>query len=413
MDKTILHCDLNSFFASVECLMNPELRSIPIAVCGNVAERHGIVLAKNDIAKKMGIITGEAVIHAQWKCKNLVIVPPNYEAYVRYSNIVKEIYYKYTDLVEPFGIDECWLDVTGSEKLFGTGYTIARKISDEVKNTTGLTISVGVSYNKTFAKLGSDMKKPDAITCIDKATFKDKIWGLPANAMMGVGAKTAIFLHKKFIRTIGDIAKCNPENLKRWFGKDGNIMWIYANGLDPAPVMSYDYSPPLKSIGHGTTTTADLKNNSEVFDIFVELSQIIGQKLKAVNLMAKGVAIAIRDNKLSEKIIQCQIPYATQSAMVLVKYAKELFLKKYIWYNNIRSVTVRAINLINPNTPEQLNLLVDYEMQMKYEDVDVAANEIRAKYGNYCINPANHYKKDLKIVSEKSANETPMTMYMI
>ena len=413
MERVILHCDLNSYFASVECIKNPALKSYPVAVCGNTAERHGIVLAKNDIAKKFGIITGEPVVYAKNKCRNLVIIPPNYEDYVRYSNIVKDIYYQYTDMVESFGIDECWLDVTDSQNLFGNGYEIAWKIKEQVKAETQLTLSVGVSYNKAFAKLGSDMKKPDAVTVITKENFKSKVWSLPANTLLGVGRKANIVLRRYCINTIGDLANAGTDFLQRRFGKNGLVMNVFANGLDPTPVMPINYTPPLKSIGHGITTTRDLKTNDEVSDILVELAQVIGDKLKAAGMMAKGVAVTVRDSALTDKVIQCQLPYATQSSMVLVKYAKELFASKYVWHTQIRSVTIRAINLKPSDMPEQLSLFVDYDKQAKLENVDIAVSNIRSRHGTYAINPAVHYKSDLSMVKEKPASQSPMTMYLL
>ena len=207
LDRTILHCDMNNFFASVECRNDPSLKGLPVAVCGRIEERHGIVLAKNYEAKKYGIQTGEPVIRARAKCPSLVIVDPHYDEYVKFSRLAKKIYCEYTDLVEPFGDDECWLDVSGSHALFGDGETIANIIRERIKNELGLTVSVGVSFNKVFAKLGSDMKKPDAVTVIDRKSFKEKIWHLPASDMIGVGRATAEILNGYGIHTIGQLAK--------------------------------------------------------------------------------------------------------------------------------------------------------------------------------------------------------------
>ena len=412
MERVILHCDLNSFFASVECVLNPSIKDKPVAVCGNTVERHGIVLAKNDIAKKYGIITGEPVVHAIKKCAGLVQLPPQYDKYVEYSKIVSNIYYSYTDLVEAFGIDECWLDVTGSKLLFGGGYAIAKKISSDVKNTTGLTLSIGVSYNKMFAKLGSDMKKPDAITVITKDNYKSKVWGLPAEDLMGVGNSTARQLKRRGIKTIGQLAAFDSSILDLWFGKNGLQMWVYANGLDTAPVMPMEYSFPLKSIGHGVTTTQDLKTDTEVYDVFTELSQVVGYKLRNANLSAKGVCIAVRDNKLAYREYQAQLDYPTQSSILLTKAAKELFKKNYRWNYNIRSLTIRAINLTLTSAPQQLNMFTDYKYCEKMESVEYAVDSIREKYGKHSINIASYYKDDLKIVKDKSDSQSPMTMYM-
>ena len=204
MNRSILHCDMNNFYASVECMLDPSLRKYPVAVCGSVEERHGIVLAKNYAAKAFDVKTGDAVWQAKQKCKDLVIVPPHYEEYIKYSKLARSVYSRFTDQVEPYGMDECWLDISGTEHIYGSPERVANKIRETIKFELGLTISVGVSFNKIFAKLGSDMKKPDAITVIEKDTFRDKIWGLPASDLLGVGRATQRVLDSYCIRTIGD-----------------------------------------------------------------------------------------------------------------------------------------------------------------------------------------------------------------
>jgi len=396
----------------------PHLRDKPVAVCGNTEERTGIVLAKNDAAKKCGIITGEVVVFAVRKCPQLVVLPPHYEKYVEYSKRVKEIYYNYTDLIESFGIDECWLDLTGSEKLFGSGYEMAVKISREVYTKTGLTVSIGVSYNKVFAKLGSDMKKPNGITCITQENFKEKVWDLPASAILGIGEQAAKKLKSKCIGTIGKVAAENSDNLRRWFGKCGLTMWINANGLDISPVMPVDYVLPVKTIGHGKTTTKDLINASEASYMFQNLSLNVGQRLRTANLRAKGVKIAVRDNKMGYREYQMQLPSTTQSSMVLAEHAKTLMKKKYRWDNPVRALEIRAINLVPAGTPEQLNFFTDYERQNKLEAIEKTIDAIRHKYGELnrngsaIINTGTHYRNDLKIVKDKTADQLPMTMFL-
>ena len=253
MQRVILHCDMNNFYASVECMLNPELKNKPVAVCGSVEERHGIVLAKNYAAKAFGVSTGEAIWQAKQKCQDLVIVEPHYEQYMKFSKLAREIYGRYTDQIEPYGMDECWLDVTGSGCM-GTGFEIADEIRRTVKFELGLTISAGVSFNKIFAKLGSDMKKPDAITCIEADSFREKIWCLPASDLLGVGRATEKVLSGYGIHTIGELAATSDDFLKCRLGKNGLAIKKYANGLDDSPVMLSDYVSPVKSIGHGITT---------------------------------------------------------------------------------------------------------------------------------------------------------------
>ena len=231
MDKAILHCDINNFFASVECVLNPNISTLPVAVGGDAIERHGIILAKNYVAKSFGVSTGDTINDAKMKCKNIVIVKPHYMEYQKYSTLAKNIYKKFTDKVETFGMDECWLDVTDSVKLFGSIEEVADKIRYKIKNELGLTISVGASFNKIFAKLGSDMKKPDATTVISRENYKNKVWPLPIEDLMGVGRNTKKILHKYFINTIGDLAKEDCKTLERLFGKNGITLYEYANGL--------------------------------------------------------------------------------------------------------------------------------------------------------------------------------------
>ena len=295
MLRSILHCDMNNFYASVECMLDPALKKYPIAVCGSVEERHGIVLAKNYKAKAFDVKTGDAVWQAKQKCKDLVVVPPHYEEYIKYSKLARSVYERYTDQVEPYGMDECWLDISGTESLFGSPEKVANEIRETMKFELGLTISVGVSFNKIFAKLGSDMKKPDAVTVIPKDTFKEKIWGLPAADLLGVGRATQRVLDSYCIRTIGDLANNDPEFLRRRLGKNGVVLWNYANGNDLSLVAKKDFVSPIKSVGHGITTVADLEKPEQVWPVFLELTQDIGHKLRVHGLSAEGVAIHIRD----------------------------------------------------------------------------------------------------------------------
>lgn len=220
-ERVILHCDLNNFFASVTLLSNATLYNMPVAVCGNEKERHGIVLAKNEIAKSYGVKTAETIRDAKRKCPELVCLPPDYKQYKKYSVAARKIYERYTDMIEPFGIDECWLDVTGSIRIFGSGEEIAEKIRSSIKNELKITVSIGVSFNKVFAKLGSDMKKPDGITVISKENFKSKVWPLPAKDLLYVGKSTEERLKSSGIFTIGDVANCETALLSHLLGKNG------------------------------------------------------------------------------------------------------------------------------------------------------------------------------------------------
>lgn len=375
---------MNNFYASVECMLNPDLRDKAVVVGGSVEQRHGVVLAKNYKAKAFGIKTGEAIWQAKQKYKDIEVVPPNYEQYLKFSNLAREIYLRYTDLVEPYGMDECFLDVTGSA-IFGTGEEIAEKIRQTIKFELGLTVSIGVSYNKIFAKLGSDMKKPDAITIIKKETFKEQIWGLPANELLGVGRATNKKLEKYGVRTIGELAETQDDLLKQWLGINGIKLKQFANGLDTSLVMANDFVSPIKSIGHGITTVQDLESSSEVWCVILSLVQDIGTKLRRHNKKAGGVAIGVRNNRLITKEWQCKLSMPTKSSTHLAKIAFELFDKNYNWQYNIRSLTVRAINLVEENAPVQVDLFTDTKLLEKREKLDIAIETIRYRFGKDAI----------------------------
>ena len=381
--RKILHSDMNNFYASVECMLNPSLKGYPVAVCGSVEERHGIVLAKNYPAKAYGVATGEAVWQAKEKCPDLIVVPPHYEEYIKYSKLAREIYQRYTNQVEPYGMDECWLDITG----FGVGdpTAVAHEIRNTIKSELGLTVSVGVSFNKIFAKLGSDMKKPDAVTTIPHDTFREKIWSLPASDLLFVGRATKRFLDRFCIRTIGDLANTQPEFLKSHIGVNGLKLWRYANGYDDSPVMKQDYKSPVKSVGHGTTTVEDLKSNFDVWMLILELSQEIGHRLKMLNLNCTGVSIAVRSEDLIFKEWQRKVNFATQSPFIIAKLAFELFLQRYEWKKNIRSVTVRAMNLIPESAPVQLDLFANVENLDRQQRIDDCVDSLRSRFGKKII----------------------------
>ena len=385
MDRVILHSDLNACYASIECMLNPELRGKPVAVGGSAEARHGIILAKSQEAKVCGVKTGEALWQAKLKCPNLIIVEPHFDQYRRFSGYAHEIYLRYTDLVEPFGLDECWLDVTGSTHIFGNGEKIANEIRETIKAELGLTVSVGVSFNKIFAKLGSDMKKPDAVTCIARNEFRQTVWPLPAADILGVGRSTAKKLESYGILTIGDIAKSEVSFLHRILGKCGDELWSYANGLDSSRVKSYDLAIPAKSVGHGVTCKADLVNADEVWKVMLELSQDISKRLKDSKLAAKAVQIGIRDNQLETKQFQAVIPFATQSAIEIAREGFRLFNTNYSWKHNVRAVTVRAIELQSEDSPDQLDLFGNCETHDKQEKIDNTVMDIRRRFGDKAI----------------------------
>jgi DNA polymerase-4 len=386
--RVILHCDLNSYFASVELLEKPALRGKPVAVCGSVEARHGIVLARSEAAKKYGVRTAEAVWQAKKKCPELIIIEPHYEKYVQYSRLVKDIYLQYTDRVENFGIDEAWLDVTGSRGLFGSGEKIAWDIKERIKSEIGLTLSVGVSFCKIFSKLGSDLKKPDAVTCIPESDFRDIVWNLPASSMLGVGRATGRKLSGYGIHTIGQIASYPIEFFERIFGVTGRIMWAYANGIDNSEVMRSGDSLPIKSVGHGNTATSDLTANEEVQLMLFELSQDVARRLREYRLQARRLQIGVRDCDMGYREYQTTLPFPTQSYTEISASAYRLFCANYNWYKNIRALTVRAINLEPDTTPSQIDIFTDYARRERINSLERAVENVRSRYGRNSIDTA-------------------------
>lgn len=385
MERTILHSDLNCFYASVEMMLDPSLRGKAVAVCGSTEDRHGIVLAKSEKAKKAGVKTGMVNWGARQLCKDLVIVPPQYDQYLKYSKLTQAIYQRYTDLIEPFGMDECWLDVTGSRGIFGDGMTIAEEIRRTVREELGLTVSIGVSYNKIFAKLGSDMKKPDAITEIRRDTYKDMVWPLAADEMIYCGRATKAKLGNYGIRTIGDIAQTDPEFLRRLLGVNGLALWRYANGTDQSRVMHRDFVSPVKSIGHGITCVADLNDEEEVWKVILALSQDIGHRLRVHELSARGVQVAVRGNDLLGSQFQCKLPCKTQLPSEIASAANRLFQERYRWSSKVRAVTVRAIDLVPQSDPDQLSIFVDTAKLERRERLEDMVEEIRSRFGTHAI----------------------------
>lgn len=401
MERVILHADMNNCYASIETKLNPKLKGIPLAVCGRREDRHGIVLAKSQEAKVLGVKTGEAIWQAQLKCPNLLIVPPNYDEYLKHSRWARDIYYDYSNQVEAYGIDECWLDLSGSLHLFGKGKDIAEEIRSRIKKELGITVSIGVSFNKIFAKLGSDMKKPDAVTEIAREDFKEKIWNLPVEELLGVGKASKKKLNRLMIFTIGDLARGDPDLIRMKLGINGVHLWNYANGRDYSSVADRDYRDPVKSVGRGITTTEDLENNLEVYRVFRELSFGVSKALRSYGYLAGGIQISVKNNNLLSKQYQRQISYPSLSSTILAEEAYDLFLEKYSWESPIRALTIRAINLIGEKNGSQLSFYEDYSKLIKREKVDDAFFKVRERFGDYSISYAG-LMGDIKIPKERN-----------
>ena len=408
MDRTILHCDMNSFYASVELLEHPELDGKPVAVCGDPHSRHGIILAKNEEAKKYKVQTAETIWQARRKCPDLILLAAHHYKYERFSKIINAIYLRYTDLVEPFSIDESWLDVTGSLSKFGmTGKEIADEIRETVKTETGLRQSVGVSFNKIFAKMGSDYKKPDATTVITRENYKDILWPLPARDLIFVGKSTAAKLESLNIRTIGAIAQADPSMLHRVFGKHGDEMYRYANGLEDSPVARYDAAREYKSVGNGITFRRNLQGREDVRTAVVSLSDRVSVRLRKHGLRASGVKVDIKDPNLRTISRQMQLESSTNSSAEIAKAAMDLIDRNWRYTDPIRLITVTGINISEGMPEEQISLFepVLEEKRKQNEAIDAAMDSIRDKFGKYSTMHGGALGNDIGISYKESEEE--------
>ena len=398
MERVILHCDMNSYYASVELLERPDLEGIPVAVCGNPESRHGIILAKNEPAKKCGVVTAETIWQAKKKCPDLVLVPPHHEKYKEYSKRINRIYLEYTDMVEPFSIDESWLDVTASQRLFGSGKEIADTIRNRVKSELGLTLSAGVSYNKVFAKMGSDYKKPDATTVITRANFSELLFPKPVNELFFVGFATAEKLKGINIYTIGDLARANPMALETLLGKQGKVLHRYANGLDDSPVSLYNQREKIKSVGNGMTFTHNLTTEDEILTAITSLSDTVAGRLRKYEMKAYGVKVDIKDRNLKTISRQKQLITPTHLALDIRKAAMEIIKNSWNTNEPIRLLTVTAINLCDEDEEEQLSLFANTEEdKTKKESMEKTMDEIRRKFGAGAITFGQVINNDIGI----------------
>ena len=388
MDRIILHCDCNCFFASCELLSHPELRSLPVAVCGDPTERHGIILAKNEAAKRCGVKTAETIREAKRKCPGLILLPPHHQLYEEYSKKLNAVYSEYTDLVEPFGIDESWLDVTGSLHLFGgDAKALADTLRARIRREFGLTISVGVSFNKVFAKLGSDYKKPDATTVIARENWQDIVFPLPVGDLLFVGRSAQEILGRYGVRTIGELSRCSEEMLETLMGKMGTQLYRYANGLDDAPVRGESDREPIKSVGNSTTFRRDLTRWDEVQSGISLLSDSVAMRLRRHGLYCGGVQVGIKNSRFQTFSRQTMLPHSTHLMREINDTA--LRLVKELWKapDPIRLLSVTALHLTDEaQSFRQMDLFGAGEAQQeKQEAVESAMNALRQKFGRDVI----------------------------
>lgn len=376
--RAILHCDLNNFYASCEVLQNPSLRGKPVAVGGKEEDRHGVVVASNYEAKKFGVKCGVTTHEAKKLCKDLVICSPHFSLYNKCSRMVRKIYESYTDKVEVFSIDECFLDVTHS-KIFGTPVEIANEIRERVKKEVGLTISVGVSFNKTFAKIGSDYKKPDATTVITEENFKSIVWPLPVGDLFGVGRKLKEKLMRFGVLTIGDLAHMDRNFLISEFGKVGDDLYKKANGLDDEEVSAEEESP--KSIGNSATFYKDLTDLKDISLAFTTIAESVAERMIKKNIkVAHTLSITIRDADLKFYQKQCQIP-PCRSSELFSKTAFKLFIENFTFLKRVRLLGISVSGF-----DERAQISLFDEKTDKFDDI---MSKIRQKYGHNKIVRAN------------------------
>lgn len=380
MDRVILHSDINACYASVELLFRPELRGKPVAVGGDEEKRHGIVLAKSEEAKRAGIKTGMTLWQARELCPELVVLPPRFERYIYYSKQVQRIYSDYTDRREPFGIDESWLDITGCIRA-GDGERCAREINRRVRQELGLTVSVGVSWNKVFAKLGSDYRKPDAVTVIDRANYRGIVWPLPVEELLYVGRSTRVKLAALGIKTIGDLARADSRMLKIRLGKMGELLYSYANGRDDSPVLREGEYAPAKSVGNGTTTPRDMRSMEDALPVLVSLCECVGARMRKLGVKAGVLTLELRSTELNWISHRRRLERYTDCDRELLRTALGLLHEAHEWPAPLRSLAVRAEELIPAATPEQMDVFTDYESLDKQRRLDRAVDRLRSRYG--------------------------------
>ena len=392
-ERVVAHSDLNCYYASVEMLRNPRLRDVPMAVCGRKAERHGIVLAANYPAKRRGVKTGMANWEARRLCPGMYTVPPHYDDYIQFSGFVRDLYADYTDRIEPFGLDESWLDFTGCVPSFSSGETLIYEIKERIKRELGLTVSIGLSDNKVFSKLGSDMRKPDACTSIPRERYKEIVWPLPVGDLLYVGRATEIKLRRRLIQTIGDLARTSPDNLKRWFGKVGLILYAFANGEDKSMVAPTGFEAPIKSIGNSHTCPRDLRNDNDVKIMIYAMSESVGARLMELGFYATTIELFFVNNDMTACWTKrCKLPVATNISGEIADTAFRLFKRSYgHWSTPLRKIGVRGCDLVSDESPRQVTVFEDAEKMARKEDLERAINILRDRYGNKCIQRAFMY----------------------
>ncbi len=397
MERTILHCDCNGFYASVECSLNPQLKDVPMAVGGSAEERQGIILAKNELAKKYDIKTAETIWQARRKCPELVIVPPHHDLYEEYSKRVNDIYKEYTDLVEPFGIDESWLDVTNSRALFGDGLSIANTLRKRIKNEIGITISVGVSFNKVFAKLGSDYKKPDATTVITRENFKEIVYPLPVADLLYAGKKTSVQLAKLGIKTIGDLANADRGVLCKYLGKNGEQLSEFARGEDTDPVKCVTDETEIKSVGNGLTFKQDLIGEEQIKRGIHIITESVATRMKRYGVKCKTLRVQIKGTDFKTISRQRGLDTPTNLEKTIRDVAYELLCEVWDLKKPVRALSIAGASLIHDNSGTQISFLEEDVQDEKRENLEETIRSLRKRYGFNSVKTADVMDREVNV----------------
>ncbi len=419
MDRVILHCDANKYYASVEILDNPALRPYPVAVCGSTEDRRGIVLTANAIAKGFGIQTGMANWQAKQLCPNLIILHPRYARYIHFSRLMRKIYMEYSDRVEAFGLDENWIDLSNPGVTIEHGERIANAIRARVREELGLTISVGVSFNKIFAKLGSDIKKPDATTVIRRDDFREKVWPLPVSELLYVGRQTTKKYADINIHTIGDLARFEAGFLRRKFGKTADMLQSYAQGTDITPVMPVSEAMAIKSIGNSTTAPSDIENCDDALCIFTILAECVAMRLREHGFRSRNISIGVRNitrytdvsgrthTGLEWRSCQRMLPSATNLATDIIREGMKLFHERYDMLYPFRGLGISCGSLVPESMPLQMDLFGDMERKMCLEQLERNVDQLRNRYGN------NIVQKGIVLIDRQAATLDPKADHTI
>ncbi len=383
--RIIIHSDLNSFFASVECMKQPWLKNVPMAVAGESEKRHGIILAKNIHAAKFGVKTAEPIWQAKSKCPELITVPPNHDDYIIISKQVRAIYEEYSNRIEAFGIDECWIDITDIASSFEEGRRIADEIRNEIRTRIGITASCGVSFNKTFAKLGSDLKKPDATTVIDDVNFKQTVWPLDVDKLLFVGRSTQKTLHFLNIHTIGELASAEVGELERILGKHGVSLWISANGNDASPVAESDAPSSVKSVSNSITLPRDITSDADVRVVLLALCEKVSARMRKIDCVCDTVQIWIRDNEFNSYERQSKLPSPNRTASCLFDVAFKLYKSHHRMGRPIRAIGIKAANISESGVGQMSINDTDEQAIERRERLESTADSIRSQFGGASI----------------------------